>query len=1290
MSKINIKYMKSKKILYPILLFMFMLAGCSNSDVKDIVSQSIYIPFQTSSAYYRTPMNQPVEIELQTNKNSNSVAFMIDSYPVKGKLTQNKPEKNKFTYTPDDPTYNGPDSFKFHVTDGTSSSNISTISLFIGDDLTAYNSTVATKEDTPVRFQLRVNNKNLATLDIIIQQQPLHGTLTKISNLEWEYDPADDFNGTDSDSFIFIARAPGFNDSLPATVTITIDPDNDPPVAHALPNQSTYEHMPVAIPLNVTDVDNDPLQYIVSLNPLYGTYSISGSIVTYTPKDHYNGTFTFTYYANDGKSDSNVITVTVTVNPVHDDPVALPQRLVVKNHEEPLEPGWIEFDFPVINPDGGNLIFLIDPIPPDYGKLIYTGTKWKFTAGKNYFGKFLFNYKVTDSEGAESSSVITVNVVPANVIYVWANAPGWDGLFDGKSWDTAYKELSQAIDASTAGSEIWVAQGTYTLFKELKTDVSLYGGFQGNEINKQNRTFTTILDGNNANPILRGELVANVTIDGFTIQNGRATGFGDSYLGGGIFIINSSDIFIKNCIFTSNEAGMGGAVYLGNTANVQLIDNNFTGNIAAANGGAVYFGKVTNSIMTYTTNKGNMSSNKSSGSGGAIYIDQYCGTQITPITIENYNIMSNESKNNDGGGISNNGNSIIKNCTISQNTAKNYGGGISDTTGKTSIENCQIQNNEAGSAGGGIYTQSLTNTSLTLSKCIISDNTIKVSTTGEPIGGGIYNARHNGLKINISTIHNNKTNIKYGGGIYSTGSLHIYGSTINDNTALENGGAIYSSGILRIDTYFDENNIPTYSELKSNKAFRYGGAIYNNIDSSCEIYNSTLSFNKAENSVQDKDTKGGAICGYRHIFLLINNSTFDSNYAKSISGSKGGAICDLQVRDNTTIVNTIFSNNKTMFDLETLPTPIWGSLDLSGGAIYQYNSVSKAVYAFTVCFFTNNSALNKGGAIYHYNSIIGAQFKIENSEFDSNSANNENDISDPTLPAIRCSGGAAHIENKETSNYLITGSIFKENKTSGHGAAIYSDSASESVINETLFQGNFGITKSIPIENTDPQAFDPKLYTYGTFYNKNKAKFTNTVFGENNNVFSGGAIYNAPTGNLYAINCLIMKNIIGITNGAGLFNEGTASLTNCTIADNISASGSGIYNTSNTSTGTINILNSIIWNNNISNSGIINATYSCSNSFLIVDGNINSNPSFALQNPSVKFFGYSIGYYFLKQTPILTKSKCIDAGDPNPLHIPAEISGKTTDSSDINPLIDIPTSPFSLYVDMGYHYKLWL
>jgi len=102
---------------------------------------------------------------------------------------------------------------------------------------------------------------------------------------------------------------------------------NTPPVAvddGYATNEGT--ELPIAAPGvlgNDTDADGDPLTAILNIDPSNGTLTLnSDGSFTYTPSTNFTGPDTFTYHANDGTDDSNIATVTITVNPRKDPPVA--------------------------------------------------------------------------------------------------------------------------------------------------------------------------------------------------------------------------------------------------------------------------------------------------------------------------------------------------------------------------------------------------------------------------------------------------------------------------------------------------------------------------------------------------------------------------------------------------------------------------------------------------------------------------------------------------------------------------------------------------------------------------------------------------------------------------------------------------------------------------------------------------------------------------------------------------------------------------------------------------------
>lgn len=83
-------------------------------------------------------------------------------------------------------------------------------------------------------------------------------------------------------------------------------------------NAVVDEDKSIDVALAGSDIYDDPLNYSVVGTPLHGIESVLGNIATYTPEPNYNGSDSFTYKASDGTDDSNIATVSITVNSVPD------------------------------------------------------------------------------------------------------------------------------------------------------------------------------------------------------------------------------------------------------------------------------------------------------------------------------------------------------------------------------------------------------------------------------------------------------------------------------------------------------------------------------------------------------------------------------------------------------------------------------------------------------------------------------------------------------------------------------------------------------------------------------------------------------------------------------------------------------------------------------------------------------------------------------------------------------------------------------------------------------------
>jgi gliding motility-associated-like protein len=230
--------------------------------------------------------------------------------------------------------------------------------------------------------------------------------------------------------FTFVATD-GTANSETVTVNVTVTPVNDAPVAQ---NQavSTNEDIPVAITLIATDVDNDPLQYLIVSQPANGTLStLNGASVTYTPAEDFNGADSFTFRVSDGLLSSNIATVTITVVPINDPPkftdvevlrminedtidTPLINRIVCKNafDDSGAEPTYTFVKQP--NP-GGNFgegdFVIIDDVYPN---TIYTGFCYVYIPGPNYNGETIFDLVATDGNGLSSSIPVKITLLPVN------------------------------------------------------------------------------------------------------------------------------------------------------------------------------------------------------------------------------------------------------------------------------------------------------------------------------------------------------------------------------------------------------------------------------------------------------------------------------------------------------------------------------------------------------------------------------------------------------------------------------------------------------------------------------------------------------------------------------------------------------------------------------------------------------------------------------------------------------------------------------------------------------------
>jgi VCBS repeat-containing protein len=179
----------------------------------------------------------------------------------------------------------------------------------------------STNEDTPLTVNApgvlgNDTDSEGSTLSAVNPVSPSHGTLALSSDGSFVYTPDANFNGTDSFTY---QASDGSLLSGQATVTITINAVNDPPIAQAdaYNTPGGDQALTVSAP-GVLSNDSDPdagttLTAQDASTPSQGAVILSpdGSF-TYTPTPGASGQDSFTYTASDGDLTSTA-TVTITI-----------------------------------------------------------------------------------------------------------------------------------------------------------------------------------------------------------------------------------------------------------------------------------------------------------------------------------------------------------------------------------------------------------------------------------------------------------------------------------------------------------------------------------------------------------------------------------------------------------------------------------------------------------------------------------------------------------------------------------------------------------------------------------------------------------------------------------------------------------------------------------------------------------------------------------------------------------------------------------------------------------------
>lgn len=284
-------------------------AGTNGVNPPGVANQSINTDEDTAKPFTLAAVSS----------STNPLTYTIVSAPAHGTLSGTGANQ---TYTPA-PDFNGTDSFTFRVSDGSQTSNTATMSITVyavNDTPVAADDAQSTNEDAALQFPADTlssndsagpaNESQTLTVTSVSATASTHGSVALNAGIV-TYTPAANTNG--AASFTYEVCDSG-SACATATVNVTINPMNDPPVIALTAPASGVEGSAISASAATSDVDaGDTASITWSVTKNGAPYANgTGASIAFTPDD--NGSYVISATATDSANATGSDAKTVLVD----------------------------------------------------------------------------------------------------------------------------------------------------------------------------------------------------------------------------------------------------------------------------------------------------------------------------------------------------------------------------------------------------------------------------------------------------------------------------------------------------------------------------------------------------------------------------------------------------------------------------------------------------------------------------------------------------------------------------------------------------------------------------------------------------------------------------------------------------------------------------------------------------------------------------------------------------------------------------------------------------------------
>lgn len=203
-----------------------------------------------------------------------------------------------------------------------------------------------------------------------------------------------------------------FNTSLQEkTITAT----NSPPLGLAVTVEGNEDSV-ISGQLSAADADGDPQTFSKFSDPVHGTVVIqSNGAFSYSPHPNYSGPDSFRFRAFDGFAFSEPTSLSVTVLPVNDAPMAVAQSLQTPDSVE------LEVILTGADLEDDDLTFEIVQ-PPTHGTLTGNPPRVIYLSEPGYAGPDQFLFRAKDGQANSLVATVDITVTPVGITFVSAPA----------------------------------------------------------------------------------------------------------------------------------------------------------------------------------------------------------------------------------------------------------------------------------------------------------------------------------------------------------------------------------------------------------------------------------------------------------------------------------------------------------------------------------------------------------------------------------------------------------------------------------------------------------------------------------------------------------------------------------------------------------------------------------------------------------------------------------------------------------------------------------------------------